>query len=224
MERVGTLIERLLEQYKQNAGAAELSVTAQMLLGELRQWANMQDTSTKKVSVVIPNMITQKNNPDENTSVNGKKEEKIIPVETTSAVEDFLKIKTGWHFDPLHDIPTLAHQEKNTGELNEVMASKEESFNERLKTVQTELGSVLQETPVRDLKKAIGINDRFLFINELFRGDEIMYERSVKTINSFSILAEAEYWIKRELKVKEGWDEQRETVKLFDQMVKRRFS
>jgi hypothetical protein len=77
---------------------------------------------------------------------------------------------------------------------------------------------------IRDLKKAIGINDRFLYINELFRGDENMYERSIKTINGFSILPEAEYWIQRELKVKIGWNQDSETVKQFDQLVKRRFT
>ncbi|MES1198276.1 MAG: hypothetical protein ABUL41_03270 [Chitinophagaceae bacterium] len=83
---------------------------------------------------------------------------------------------------------------------------------------------VLKETPVKDLRKAIGINDRFLFINDLFRGDESMYERSIKTINSFNIFPEAEYWINRELKVKMGWDNNHSTVQHFDQLVKRRFS
>ena len=77
---------------------------------------------------------------------------------------------------------------------------------------------------MRDLKKAIGINDRFVFINELFRGDEAMYERSIKTINNFRILAEAEYWMIRELKVKLAWDDDKETTRHFYQLVKRRFS
>ena len=74
------------------------------------------------------------------------------------------------------------------------------------------------------MKKAIGINVRFVFIEELFRGDEAMYERSIKTINGFSIFPEAEYWIQRELKTKVGWDEESPTVKHFDQLVRRRFS
>jgi hypothetical protein len=77
---------------------------------------------------------------------------------------------------------------------------------------------------VKDLRKAIGINDRFLFISELFRGDEVMYERSIKTINSFSIFPEAEYWISRELKTKLGWSNDHSAVQHFDQLVKRRFS
>jgi hypothetical protein len=82
----------------------------------------------------------------------------------------------------------------------------------------------LKETPIKDLRKAIGINDRFLFINELFRGDENMYERCIKTINNFNIYPEAEYWITRELKVKLGWKDDSETANHFYQLVKRRFT
>ena len=61
-------------------------------------------------------------------------------------------------------------------------------------------------------------------INDLFRGDDVMYERSIKTINGFNDLEDAELWIKRELKLKLGWDESNEVVKQFDQLIKRRFS
>ena len=74
------------------------------------------------------------------------------------------------------------------------------------------------------MRKAIGINDRFKFLSELFRGDDAMYERSIKTINSYAIYPEAEYWIRRELKLKLGWDDKNETVQQFDQLVRRRFS
>lgn len=131
--------------------------------------------------------------------------------------------KNGWNLDPLREIPTLAHQQA-VKELNEVMASKEASLNEKLKAEVKEVAHVLNDAPVRDLRRAIGINDRFVFISELFRNDEVMYERSIKTINSFRILPEAQYWIERELKVKLGWDENKESTRHFYQLVKRRFS
>jgi len=74
------------------------------------------------------------------------------------------------------------------------------------------------------LRKGIGINDRFTFVRELFRGDDAMYERSIKTINGFGILSEAEYWINRELKFKLGWNDSKETVQHFYHLVRRRFS
>lgn len=129
-----------------------------------------------------------------------------------------------WHGDPVMEIPTLAHQEKIVYELNDVMATEHHSLNDKLKEQKAEMASMLQETPIKDLKRAISINDRHRFINELFRGDETMYERSIKTINSFNIFAEAEYWIQRELKVKLGWNNTLDLVKTFDQLVRRRFS
>ena len=134
--------------------------------------------------------------------------------------------KTPWALDPVLDIPTLAHQEKIVYELNDTMMNEGTfaSINDKLKQNKAELSATLQEAPIKDLKKAISINDRHRFIHELFRDDENMYERSVKTINSFHILAEAEYWIQRELKLKLGWDTKLDLVKTFDQLVKRRFS
>ena len=136
----------------------------------------------------------------------------------------------GWLFDTPVEIPTLVHQEEKQKEdkvvleLNQVMVSGDGSLNEKLKEDRTEIATVLQGTPIRDLKKAIGVNDRYLFVNDLFRGDENMYERSMKTINAFSIYPEAQYWIQRELKVKMGWNDNSEAVQLFNQLVKRRFS
>lgn len=111
-------------------------------------------------------------------------------------------------------------------EVNQLIAKnlQSDSINEKLNQPQKDLSDRLQETPIKDLKKAIGINDRFLFIQELFQGDESMYERSLKTINGFSIYPEAEYWIRRELKTKLGWDDKNDAVQLFNHLVKRRFS
>ena len=131
-----------------------------------------------------------------------------------------------WALDPVLEVPTLAHQEKAVSELNDTMIAEGSaaSLNDKLRQNKAEMSSVLQEAPIRDLKKAISINDRHRFIHELFRGDETMYERSIKTINTFHIFAEAEFWIQRELKVKLGWNTTLELVKTFDQLVKRRFS
>lgn len=150
--------------------------------------------------------------------------------ETTAnmEVEEEIAAEPVYHtippYDPILDVPTLSHQ-KEAAELNDIIAARVESLNEKLRpSHQTELGMVLTESPVRDLKKAIGINDRFAFISELFRGDESMYERSLKTINNFHIYPEAAYWMERELKIKLGWDEHHPMVKQFYQLVKRRFS
>lgn len=233
MEKPGALIHLLLEQYEQGAKPETLIVTAQMIVAELGLAQKPQNNVLKKVAVRMPaNLYPAYNNNKEEIVVkhevlsNG--EAVLAEMEVKSLPEIIEKLPTeiavSWGLNSVEEIPTFAHQEKELFELNETMRSDDFSLNERLKPSHKELANTLKDSPIKDLRKAIGVNDRFLFINDLFRGDEIMYERSLKTIDAFHSLPEAEYWIQRELKVKIGWPEKNETVDMFDQLVRRRFS
>jgi hypothetical protein len=151
-----------------------------------------------------------------------------LPIDTIVKGPAISEMNSGWLFDTSTEIPTLALQPKKNefAEINQLMESIHSMpvLNEKLRANQIEIGTVLNNEPIKELKKGIGINDRFLFVQELFRGDESMYERSIKTIDSFAIYPEAQFWIQRELKLKIGWNEDSATVKHFDQLVKRRFS
>ncbi len=218
MERVGTLINKLQEQFNQQADADKLAITAQLLLAEL-QMLKPITTNRAKVAVVMPQVAVS------------------LPLEMPAFVQHTPKHSnkkeeaTGFLFGEYADIPTLIHQPAKmqvaaepVKEINELLALDIPEMNEHLNEYAVEVSTMLDETPVRDLKKAISINDRYLFINHLFRGDENMYERSIRTINGFNIFPEAQYWIQRELKVKLSWLEDNPTVQLFDQLVKRRFA
>ena len=243
MERIEALIQQLNEQYRQKADTAQLMGTVQLIQFELSklQSASQQTLGTAKVAVVLPIAQTlgiaagyEKYSPRPVEVLHEVAEpvKESKEVKETKEIKETILVDKGnlslvqkngqldMVFDPLNEIPTLSHQAK---EVNE-KAGSEESLNDKLKLGKTELVEVLKEMPVKDLRKAIGINDRFVFMNELFRGDESMYERCIKTINSFNIYAEAEYWISRELKVKLGWDNNNPTVQQFDHLVKRRFS
>jgi hypothetical protein len=108
-------------------------------------------------------------------------------------------------------------------ELHEILANRVVAKEEPVKIQSRILADSLSATKIHDLKKSIGINDRFRFIKSLFRGDESLFDRSVKTINNFNILPEAEYWIQRELVIKLGWNEEDELVQQFYNLVNRRF-
>jgi hypothetical protein len=247
MERVETLIKKLQEQFAGKVPASQLLLTVQMLETELSHLSSSAtgDNNTF-ISVDIPQTILPPLPVEEERTVT------VLQVDEAELKAELEEIKRNaeamqqmsvqnkpaiiFEVEDEHPIPTLAQhlpppvqpvvtpnatQQK---EVHETIAVNNASLNDKLKQTRIDLGDTLTEVPIRDLKKAIGINDRFLFINELFRGDENMYERSIKTINGFSILPEAEYWIQRELKVKLAWNDGHETVQQFIQLVKRRFT
>ncbi len=230
MERVQILINKLKQQHDENADPLQMMMTVQLLQNELMQIlsASRSNLGTSKVAVTLPKTIpipVAEEVAEVTKPITAMPEKEVYaPRNGTSSNGSPKKTESAnLLFDPLVEIPTLSHQQQRK-EINDAAAQDEESYNDRLKQDKTELVDRLKHEPIKDLRKAIGINDRFVFINELFRGDEAMYERSIKTLNSFYNFAEAEYWINRELTLRLGWDQYSELVKHFYQLVKRRFS
>lgn len=98
------------------------------------------------------------------------------------------------------------------------------SVNEVLTEKVADRSQQLQQEPIRDLRKAIDINDRYLLLNELFDGDESRYEQVIKTLNGFSILGEALFYVDREIKTRPGYDKDGPAAQLLAQLLSRRFS
>ena len=246
MERVETLLQKLQQQLNEKLSIDKLLITAQMLQHELLHLKSTQkfDGDNKAaVSIAMPlqninnipaSLLEKENSTEEKTVEVLQIDEDAVNAELEEIKKNASVIQNiSLHTNPamlyetvVENIPTLILQQlpEQKREVNQWANQESRSVNDKLNETKTELSAKLSEGPVKDLKRAIGINDRFLYINELFRGDEMMYERSIKTINGFVIFAEAEYWIKRELKIKLGWLDNNLIVKQFDHLVRRRFS
>jgi hypothetical protein len=241
MERVETLLQQLQQQVNQKFPAEKLLLTLEMMQHELMRVREMQPAESSKLVTV--SMPLQNPAPRTTPSIVNNIPEKIVEVlqvDEAAMEAELEEIKRNAsviqhisannkppvQYQPIDEIPTFIHQPiiAVKREINEAVATEKISLNDTLRESFKELSSKLGDGPVKDLKKAIGVNDRFLFISELFRGDEAMYERSIKTINSFTIWPEAEYWIKRELKIKIGWSDDNQVVQQFDQLIRRRFA
>lgn len=221
MERLAELVYKLKEQFDQKADSSKLLATTLLIERELMKLESAQApvSRSSKVSVVMPSQhqaYQPKSEPSYEETPAYHAEPAAEPAQKRVRANEY-------QFDPLTEIPTLS-QQHSSKEINEMLGLRDASLNDKLKEEKVEVGHIVADHPIKDLKKAIGINDRHIFINELFRGDEVMYERSLKTINGFRIFAEAEYWIERELKVKLGWEEHKDTTRHFYQLIKRRFS
>ena len=104
-----------------------------------------------------------------------------------------------------------------------VYTVESQTLGDKLESVEDRsLAARLQRKPVTDLMNAIGINDKFLLLNELFGGSMEKYNKSIRALNSFSTLLGAKTYMS-ELQIEFQWDCESEAYKKLDALVERRF-
>ncbi len=86
-------------------------------------------------------------------------------------------------------------------------------------TTKLDMSTKLQNKPIGDLTKAIGINDKFLFIKELFNGDSARYSETISHLNSFADLNDAIIYLQDNFE----WSESNEYAAKFIDLVRRKF-
>jgi hypothetical protein len=74
-------------------------------------------------------------------------------------------------------------------------------------------------TPVSSLAKAIGINDKFRFIKELFGGDSDLYNETIKKLDTIGSLVFAISYIESNF----SWDKNSDSVKQLISLIRRRY-
>jgi|GEM_PF-2619570 len=85
------------------------------------------------------------------------------------------------------------------------------------------LAAKLKYRPISDLTKSLGINEKYLFSNELFNGNSSEMAETLKTLNNFKSFSDAQQKL-NDLSKKYNWDKKNSFYKEFELLVKRRFS
>jgi len=77
--------------------------------------------------------------------------------------------------------------------LADQFSGMDESFNEKMGSVKhdDDIVEMMKSKPLDNLSEAIGINDRFLFIREIFKGDQDSYNAAIIKLNSAPSLTDA---------------------------------
>ncbi len=116
---------------------------------------------------------------------------------------------------PEISLPLGDEQKKN---IERETAQKERSINETLgenKSAETNLSS----GPITSLKAAIGLNDRFLFIREIFNNNSEKYNTIIDHLDKMETIQQAVDYLKVNLSLQKN-----ETSLKFVELLKRRFS
>lgn len=79
--------------------------------------------------------------------------------------------------------------------LGEVINHDVQTLADRIAPPRDRASELLRNEPVTDLRRAIGINDRFLLIRDLFGGDGAAYEAAIDALNGFDNLDDCMIYI-----------------------------
>lgn len=79
-------------------------------------------------------------------------------------------------------------------------------------------------TTTADIRKKIGINDKYLFLNELFNSDKPAYEKALDHINTISQYPDAVDWVKDNPAVNYKWHDDDDTVLDFYEVLRKHFN
>lgn len=105
-----------------------------------------------------------------------------------------------------------------SGILGDVLQKKKSAVNEKISMRGTE-NDLLYSKPVDDVRKAMGINDRFLYQRELFEGNADLFNQTLDQLNRMTSFDDANNFLISNF----NWDQESEVSGLFLKIVKRRF-
>jgi len=78
--------------------------------------------------------------------------------------------------------------------------------------------------PISDIKLAITLNDKLLYVKELFNGYNLAYSEAIEILNRFSTFDEAARFLKTNYVIKNNWESKPATVEKFYALLKRRYA
>jgi len=99
--------------------------------------------------------------------------------------------------------------------MNDILASQ---------TSQNTVSSQYNQRQVNDLKSLINLNDKLLFVRDLFNGYSLAYSEAIEILNRFDSFESADNFLKQNYLSKNNWDEKQHVADKFYEILNKRFS
>lgn len=100
-----------------------------------------------------------------------------------------------------------------------------QSLNDMISSQKAQQGTSSQykQPPITDLKSGVNLNDKLLFIKDLFNGYSLAYSEAMEILNRFETFESADNFLKSNYAAKNNWAAKQTTVDKFYEILRRRF-
>ena len=110
---------------------------------------------------------------------------------------------------------TAPDAEEHPLTINEILASQ---------TSQSTVSSQFNQRQVKDLKSLINLNDKLLFVRDLFNGYSLAYSEAIEILNRFDNFESADNFLKQNYTSKNNWAVKQSVADKFYEILNKRFS
>ena len=153
----------------------------------------------------------------ETESVSAAQEPEATPVPAPEAGEPEPAEPAG---DVPAAVPTPESAPRSGAVLGEVINHDVQTLADTIAPPRDIASELRRSEPVTDLRRAIGINDKFLMIRDLFGGDGASYEIAIRALNAFDNLDDCMIYIAEHY----AWNANSDGAKLLMELLERKFA
>ncbi len=113
------------------------------------------------------------------------------------------------------NIATKPDPEEQPLTINEILASQ---------ASQSTVSSQFAQRQIKDLKSLINLNDKLVFVRDLFNGYSLAYSEAIEILNRFESFESADNFLKQNYSSKNNWAEKQNVADKFYEILNQRFS
>jgi len=149
-------------------------------------------------------------------------EEETKPFETIAIAEPVIEKPAP---TPQPDLlrPMVAKFEPVKEEADKVVLTFNQKISAQIAERDKNLPAQANVLPITDLKSAINLNDKLLYIKDLFNGYSLAYSEAIEIVNRFNTYEEAERFLKTNYVAKNNWESKAATAEKFCALLRRRY-
>lgn len=157
------------------------------------------------------------NHPEVETLFSQKESEPIEALTEVNLDDDIISppVETERPLFTPHAVPVKPVEEPDSSQvpsLNDLLAKTNSTQHEPVKA------------PITDLKQAINLNEKLLFIKDLFSGYNMAYSEALDIVNKMPNFESADSFLQNNYAGKNNWASKQSTVDQFYELLNRRFS
>jgi len=150
--------------------------------------------------------------PETDESSESEQEEEIQSEDDKNPVFGIFEQNT--EQEPLNQITEPAPEEQPLT-INEILAAQ---------ASQSTVSSQFTQRQVKDLKSLINLNDKLVFVRDLFNGYSLAYSEAIEILNRFESFESADNFLKQNYSSKNNWAEKQNIADKFYEILNQRFS